>query len=911
MGTISSGIGLISGIDIASLVDQLMELEARPRTLLSNRQAEVDAQRTAMMDISAQFLALRMTATTIRTNSQLAGALASSSNEDILTATASNGALPGSYQFRVARLATTQQHISGGYADSGTAQFSAGTITVQSAQARLTDDTALDVLNGQEGVRRGRIRITDRSGTSQVVDLTMAVSIGDVVEAINSSETISVQATTSDGQIVLTDLTGQTTSNLTVAEVGTGHAAADLGILSSVASSTLTGDDVVSVSTATMLTTLNHQMGIRSKLGYDDFRITLEDGSTIDVDVSSATTLGDVVDAINNDAENTGTLVASVDATADGIKLTDTSAGVGTLGVTALNASSAALDLGILATDGDADSVITGSALLSGLESVLLTRLNGGTGVDRGSISITDRDGVNSVVDLSGANTVQDVIDAINDGGVAAEVTAALNTSGNGMVLTDTSGGSGNFIVADVGGTTMAADLGITVNDTVTQVASGDLNRAFMNENIRLATLNAGRGVGQGIFRITNSLGATADVDLTQGNEVTLQDVIDEINSKGIGVTASINATGDGLLLTDTNGGGSLLTVADTSGSAASKLGIAGTAATGTTYIDATSEVTITVDASDTLTTLVTAINASDAALQASILNDGTGVNPYRLSLAAEQSGSRGALLVDMGDTGISLTEMVQGVDAVLGVGDGTASDAMLITSSTNTVTGVIDNVTLDLASADATETVTVSVTSNTSAVVGALQNLVAGFNTAASAIDTYTGFDTETMTGAILQGNGTLIIAESRLFRLLHTRFTGTGSQYETLASIGFSVSGGELTLDEDAFATAFEANPDDVRALLLDTDNGFLEALKDLTDQLAETGTGSLSIQADRLERQSLMYTDRIEAMDELLAQKRERLTNSFVSMELALSRLQMQQTALTSLEQLVSSWGSWNSR
>ena len=35
MGTISTGTGLISGIDTASLIDQLMAIEARPRDLLA------------------------------------------------------------------------------------------------------------------------------------------------------------------------------------------------------------------------------------------------------------------------------------------------------------------------------------------------------------------------------------------------------------------------------------------------------------------------------------------------------------------------------------------------------------------------------------------------------------------------------------------------------------------------------------------------------------------------------------------------------------------------------------------------------------------------------------------------------------------------------------------------------------
>ena len=906
MGTISSGTGLISGMDIASIVDQLMEIEAGSRNILANRQAEVNAQRTAVMDISSTLMSLKMTATALRTGNQLALAQASSSNTDILTATASAGALPATNQLRVARLVSTQQTLSNGFADAATPYFTAGTMTIQSAKARLTDDVRLEVLNAQDGVRRGSIRITDRSGTAANVDLTTAAAIGDVLNAINDAD-VDVLATVSGGQIILTDQTGQTASNLIVSEVGVGHAATDLGILGSVAADALTGTDIVTVDADTQLGALNNQMGVRSVLGQDDLRIALRDGTTFDVNLDGATTLEGVLDAINNDAGNPGTLVASLDTSADAIRLTDTSVGGNTLTVTALNSSMAAHDLGILTSDGDADGIITGSALVADLQSILLTRLNGGDGVDRGQISITDRNGVNSVVDLSGADTVQDLLDAINDAGVAAEVTASLNTSGNGIVVTDTSGGSGNFVIADVGGTTMAADLGITVNDTVGDVASGDLNRAFVNENTCLDSMRGGLGVNAGKFQITNSLGVSAEVDLTQGNEVTLQDVIDEINAKGLGVTARINDTGDGLILEDTNGGPELLTVADTSGTAAADLSIAGTAATGTTYIDGSTETTVDVEVTDTLTTLAAKINASGAPVQAGILNDGSDVSPYRLSLVAEQSGAGGALLVDAAGTGIALSEMVSGRDAVLVIGDGAQSDPMLITSRSNTVTGLVEDVTLDLVGADPAETVTVTVTPNTTAVAAAMNNLIVDYNTVMSTIDTYTAFDSETMTAAVLQGDITLINTQRRLSQLVLSQFTGTGSSYSMLAAIGITRSDGELTLDEDLFRAAFEENPEDVRDLLLDTENGVLTAFNTLMSQLTETGTGSLSVQATRLEQQSQMYQNSIDAMDERLELKRERLTNQFIAMERALAALQTQQSALESLVALAESWSN----
>src|SRR5207237_5707271 len=110
-----------------------------------------------------------------------------------------------------------------------------------------------------------------------------------------------------------------------------------------------------------------------------------------------------------------------------------------------------------------------------------------------------------------------------------------------------------------------------------------------------------------------------------QGNEVTIQDVIDEINSKNLSVTATINANGDGLLLTDSAGGGVAMKVEESGGRTAADLNILGTA-TGTT-IDGTWEKTLTITGTDTLATAQQKINALGFGVSASITTDGSGAS--------------------------------------------------------------------------------------------------------------------------------------------------------------------------------------------------------------------------------------------------------------------------------------------
>ena len=96
-----------------------------------------------------------------------------------------------------------------------------------------------------------------------------------------------------------------------------------------------------------------------------------------------------------------------------------------------------------------------------------LLDLNGGKGVgtaagaDFQSPAPTAR---RSPCRLDGAQTVQDVIDAINtaDGGGGPVDGVASPRPGNGIVLTDTTGGPGTLAVTAVNASTAAADLGLT-----------------------------------------------------------------------------------------------------------------------------------------------------------------------------------------------------------------------------------------------------------------------------------------------------------------------------------------------------------------------------------------------------------------------------------------------------------------
>src|SRR5437867_1778500 len=111
MGTISAGVGLVSGINTAQLIDQLLSLESAGKTALQNRVALLQAQQTAMLDINARLLNFKNSARGLRLNKVFQSAAVTSSDSDVLTGSASGSVQPGAYKFLVKQVVSTSQKI--------------------------------------------------------------------------------------------------------------------------------------------------------------------------------------------------------------------------------------------------------------------------------------------------------------------------------------------------------------------------------------------------------------------------------------------------------------------------------------------------------------------------------------------------------------------------------------------------------------------------------------------------------------------------------------------------------------------------------------------------------------------------------------------------------------------------------
>jgi flagellar hook-associated protein 2 len=894
IGTVTSGTGIISGLNTSAIITALLANDQTPITALQN---QVTAEKTQQQDLdtfSADVLAIQNASTALKSSSVLNARTATSSNPNALSVTASANAAVGNYQFQAVNQAQTQQLVSTGFANLNTTPVGAGTITVK-AGGFVNSTTSLSSLNGGNGVQLGQIQITNQAGAKSVIDLSTSQTLNDVINAINQTPGAGVLASVSGDSLVLTDQTGASTTALSVQNVSGGTTASDLGLVSGTTTSgnTLTGAAIVKISGNTRLSDLNDGNGVETAApGAGDFRITGKDGSVFTVDVSSAATVQDVLNAINKNVANDGSVVASISNDGTRLVLTDNSGQSGTLTVAPINTSSAAQDLGISGTE-QGGGVLTGSRVQAGLNSVLLSDLNGGKGIGTaGQLQLTDRSGASKTIDLSSASSLSDVVAGINGAGLG--IAAQINAAGNGIQITDTTGASAsNLQIADVGGSTLATKLNIATNAATTSVNSGDLNLKYISENTSLSSLNGGSGVQAGKIRVTDSKGNSTTVDLSSSSIKTIGDVINALNTSGVGVTASLNSTGDGLLLTDTAGGSGPLNVADVGGTTtAADLNIAGN---GTGSINGAYRWQVTIGASDTLQTVQNDFTNSKAPVTASTTNSGSGSTPYRLIIQSNNAGKAGQVLVDTGSSGLSLSTLVAGSDAELKVGTG--ASALLFSSANNQFQNVAPGLNVTLTSTS-TAPISVSVGQDSQPLTDALNSFVSAYNQASTDLSNFTTFNTTTNTAAPLTADSSMFQAEQTLSNIVNQTYGSGGGTVKNLSDLGITISGGQLSLNTAVLDAKLASSPSDVQNFFNTSTSGFADKAKTQLSGITDASSGAIAERVAAITTQETDQQSRITLLQSELATKQNQLQAEFTGMEQALSQLQSAQTLLTQM-------------
>lgn len=447
-------------------------------------------------------------------------------------------------------------------------------------------------------------------------------------------------------------------------------------------------------------------------------------------------------------------------------------------------------------------------------------------------------------------------------------------------------------------------------------VAKGGRLGAAINSGAPLASSGISTNIDAGSFTIN---GVTFNVDPSAQS---LNDVLNDINASGAGVTATYDAVTDTVTFENAGPGDTSVinfgADADTS-NFLSAIGVKGafqsTGAGGSTQVTSSRHlgsvdpsktlnaiafnngavtggtffingISITIDAAnDTLDDVVDRINSSDAGVTASV--DQT---TDSLRIVSDQQGSRTIRFTAgtsnfLNVTGLTTATQTAGADAQYRIDGGD-----LITVNSNTVEDAIAGVTLTFRGLGTTS-VTVDVDSD--AIVEDVQGFVDAFNESVKNIRSLTGAE------GTLRGDIGLRSIESFL-RSVIFQSVGAG-EFQSLIDIGISTgsafdpaSDQLLVFDEEKFRAALVDDRAGVSTLFAnDGDNGiadllfpFLDESTGLTGYLNQRSRagGFIDDQIDGLDRQ-------IERIEARVAVREQRLRAQFAQLEQFSSNFQVQ--------------------
>lgn len=200
--------------------------------------------------------------------------------------------------------------------------------------------------------------------------------------------------------------------------------------------------------------------------------------------------------------------------------------------------------------------------------------LYAGSGVALGEIDITIQDGGTTEIrriDLTPAESINDLKLLIEDAFAGSSVSVTVDVdpaSNSGLRLTPA---SGTVTVADVTGSRVATELGITSAATA-QINGGDLN-PNISIHTQLADLNGGSGIGStsGTGLLIQNGDKSGVIDLSSA--VTVEDLFNELRLANLDLDVGLNSSGDGIAISSRVAGANL-SIGENGGTNATSLGI-------------------------------------------------------------------------------------------------------------------------------------------------------------------------------------------------------------------------------------------------------------------------------------------------------------------------------------------------
>jgi flagellar hook-associated protein 2 len=216
-----------SGIDVTSTVDAILQIDAAPEETMDAQVAALNAQTSSLQSLQSDITAFQ-TSLQALTNftGDFGGLSVSSSNNDVVSATAANGTAAGTHTVSVTGLATTSADYSASFA-SATAALPTGTLSLQvGSNAAVTipvnSSNKTNTLSGLEGyINKNGFGvtasvITDSSGTRLALESQTSGAAGEIKLTDNTSADFSGNFTSASATLTTGSFNLQVGSNAAV-----------------------------------------------------------------------------------------------------------------------------------------------------------------------------------------------------------------------------------------------------------------------------------------------------------------------------------------------------------------------------------------------------------------------------------------------------------------------------------------------------------------------------------------------------------------------------------------------------------------------------------------------------------------------------------------------------------------------
>jgi flagellar hook-associated protein 2 len=284
-------------------------------------------------------------------------------------------------------------------------------------------------------------------------------------------------------------------------------------------------------------------------------------------------------------------------------------------------------------------------------------------------------------------------------------------------------------------------------------------------------------------------------------------------------------------------------------------------------------------DASDNAGIAATIVNADDGSYLI-LTGEQTGVSN---AIGISQSGGDGGLSVleFSGAGGDPMDELIAAQDAEVLI------DGRTVSSSTNTIAGAIEGVTITALQADPGQAVTVAVENDQQAVRALIDDFVDSYNQLVDVFDQLTSYDAESGTAGPLLGDSAARTARDQIRRELSTAVGSIDAGFSTLPEIGIELQlDGKLQVDDTVLSAALADDFSGIGQLFAASD-GFAARLSDLVDQHL-SADGGIESRTEGLNAQVEDIAGQRQRLDERLSRLEDRLYKQFNALDSLLAQL-----------------------